>query len=61
MAPGEGPQPRLRSWAVTLVLVSVAIYLAAHLIAAAAPVLCVAGVVAVVGYVVWFVIARRRW
>jgi hypothetical protein len=46
---------------VTLVLVSVAIYLAAHLIAAAAPVLCVAGVVAVVGYVVWFVIARRRW
>ena len=61
MAPGEGPQPRLRSWAVTLVLVSTAMYFAAELIAAAAPVLCVAGVVAVVGYIVWLVIVRRRW
>jgi len=46
---------------VTLVVVTVAIYLGAHLIAAAAPVLFVAGVVAVIGYVVWFVVARRRW
>jgi hypothetical protein len=61
VAPGEGSQSRLRSWAVTVVVMSVAIYLGAHLIAAAAPVLCVAGVVAVVGYAVWFVVARRRW
>jgi hypothetical protein len=57
----KGPSAQLRSWAVTLVLVSVAIYLGAHLISAAVPVLCVAGVVAVAGYIVWFFIVRRRW
>ena len=57
----KGPSAQLRSWAVTLVAVAVAVHLGAHLIAAAAPVLCVAAVAAAVGYVVWLVVARRRW
>jgi Flp pilus assembly protein TadB len=61
MAPGDGPQQHLRSWAVTLVLVSVAVYLGAHLIVAVAPVICVVATVVTIGYVVRFIVNRRRW
>jgi hypothetical protein len=58
--PGGG-ESRLRSLAITALLVAVSVYLAVHLIAAVVPELIVFGAVAVVGYVVWLMIKRRRW
>lgn len=56
-----GPEGRLRSWAVTLFMFTVALDVGSRLIAAVAPVLCAVAVVAVAVYVIWLTLQRRRW
>jgi hypothetical protein len=56
-----GPESKLRSIAVTLLVVSVAVYLSVHLILAVAPVLIVLGAAAMVIAIVAFIIRHRRW
>jgi len=61
MAPPGGPESKLRSIAVTSLVVAVALYVAAHLIASIAPELLVTGAVVAVGYTTWLIIRWRRW
>lgn len=56
-----GPESKLRSFAVTLVVVAVALYATIHLIAPIAPELLVTGAVVAVGYATWLIIRWRRW
>jgi hypothetical protein len=56
-----GPESKLRSLAVTLLVVSVAVYLSVHLILAVAPVLIALGAAAMVIAIIGFIIRRRRW
>lgn len=61
MAPVDGPERRLRSWALTLGLVALVCWMAAHVIVAIAPVLIMIGAVVAVGYISWVIVQRRRW
>ena len=61
MAPGDGTEARLRHLAVTVAMVGVAVYVSVHLILAVAPVLIIAGAVAVISFVVWSIVSRRHW
>lgn len=61
VAPADGPNARLRSIAMSILLVGVAIYVAARLIVAIAPVLITLGGVLAVSYVAWVIVQRRRW
>ncbi len=58
--PGS-PESKLRSIAVTLLVVSVAVYLSVHLILAVAPVLVALGAAAMVIAIIGLIIRRRRW
>ena len=61
MPSSDGTEARLRHFAVTALMVGVAIYVSGHLILAVAPALVIAGVVAGIGVVVRLVLSRRRW
>jgi uncharacterized membrane protein (DUF485 family) len=56
-----GPESKLRSIAVTLFVVSVAVYVSVHLIVAVAPVLVALGAAAAVITTIGVIIRRRRW
>ena len=60
MAPFEGSERRLRSWAVNGLLVVLALYVAVQLIVSAAPALLVIGTVGTTIYVGVLVIRHRR-
>jgi hypothetical protein len=56
-----GPESKLRSIAVTLLVVSVAVYLSVRLILAVAPVLIPLGAAATVIAIIGLILRRRGW
>jgi hypothetical protein len=59
--PANGTESRLRSLAITMLVVAVALYFSVHLIVAIAPVLITIGAVVMIGAVIWQIVQRRRW
>jgi hypothetical protein len=56
-----GPESKLRSIAITLLVISVAVYFSVHLILAVAPALIALSAMAMVIAIIGLVIRRRRW